>query len=153
MAWSSGWKGEQTGVGISGEVNGTMLATVSLPVTRVECQLLEVPVPVVITLLVPVLIVPDWGPVPVTLGESIVMLVLIVSPVLVPIVGQALLGMTSSLGMKLDEERPGPGPLPPFLTMNAFLTCKYISIQQVFKNNCYTFSTWPSLTSSLLLLY
>jgi hypothetical protein len=137
MARSSGWKGEQTGVGISGEVNGTMLATVSLPVTRVERRILEVPVPVGIALPlpVPVPIVPDQDPVPVTLGECVVMLGLVVSPVLVPIVGEALLGMTSSLGMKLDEDVPGPGPLPPFLTMIAFLTCKYISIQQVFKNS------------------
>jgi hypothetical protein len=101
---------------------------------------------------VPVREVCDRGLLPVVLGELVVLLGLVVSPVLVPIVEEALLGMPSSLGMKLDEEVPGPGPLPPFLTVNAFLTCKYIRIQQVFKNNGYTFSSWPSFTGSLLLL-
>jgi hypothetical protein len=124
MAWSSGWKGEQDGVGISGEVNGTIRVTVSLPVTLVECRL-PVGVPVGSILPVPVPVPApevDRSLVLVSLGELIVWLVLVVL---------ALLGMTSSLGMKLDEELPGPGPLPPFLTVKAFLTCKYkyISIQ------------------------
>src|SRR6202041_3298052 len=137
MACNSGWKGEQTEVGISDEVNGTIVVTVSLPVTRVEPRLLVrvaalkglVPVPEVL----------DRGLELVVLGELVVPLVLVVSPVLVPVVEEALLGMPFSPEVKLDEELPGPGPLPPFLTVNAFLTVNISAFNRHSKELLYLF--------------